>query len=77
MPCRKYEIVWTEHALDRLSKRGFKKADVQCATNGQTLENSGRLVFMVLDRIKDRIFEIVSIRETTTSEKQLYRKKVG
>ncbi|MBC8521975.1 MAG: hypothetical protein ISS94_05160 [Candidatus Syntrophoarchaeum sp.] len=87
---KKYEIVWTEHALNRLRKRGFKKVDVQCATDGLTLERrignkryevigrglGGRFVFMVLDCITDRKFEIVSIREANKSEKKLYIKKV-
>jgi len=86
-----YEIVWTEHALDRLRRRGFKKIDVVCATEGLTLERhigkkryevigrglGGRFVFMVLDCITDRKFEIVSIREASESEKKLYIKKVG
>ncbi len=90
MTGRKYEIVWTEHALDRLRKRGFKKSDVQCATDGLTLERcvgdkryevigrglGGRFVFMILDRITDRKFEIVSIREASESEKKLYIKKI-
>ena len=91
MTKRKYEIVWTEHALDRLRKRGFKKIDVVCATTGLTLERrigkkrhevigrgmGGRFVFLVLDCITDRKFEIVSIREASESEKKLYIKKVG
>jgi len=70
----KYEIVWTEHALDRLRTRGFKKIDVQCATTGLTLERhignkryevigrglGGRFIFIVLDCITDRKFKIVS-----------------
>ena len=90
MTHRKYEIVWTEHALDRLHKRGFKKIDVAYATTGLTLERrirkkryevigrglGGRFVFMVLDCITDRNFEIVSIREASESEKRLYIKKV-
>ena len=90
MTDKKYEIVWTEHALNRLRKRGFKKADVQCATDGLTLERrignkryevigrglGGRFIFMVLDCITDRKFEIVSIREASESEKKLYIKKV-
>ncbi|MDI6886000.1 MAG: hypothetical protein QMD22_06600 [archaeon] len=90
MTHRKYEIVWTEHALDRLHKRDFKKIDVQSATDGPTLERhignkryevigrglGGRFVFVVLDCITDRKFEIVSIREASESEKKLYIKKV-
>ena len=90
MTDRKYEIIWTEHALNRLRKRGFKKMDVVSATEGLTLERhigkkryevigrglGGRFVFMVLDCITDRKFEIVSIREASESEKKLYIKKV-
>ncbi len=36
----------------------------------------GRFVFMVLDCINDRKFEIVSIREASESEKKLYIKRV-
>ena len=90
MTHRKYEIVWTEHALDRLRKRGFKKIDIVCATEELTLERhvgkkrcevigrgqGGRFVFMVLDCITDRKYEIVSIREASESEKKLYIKKI-
>ena len=90
MEGRKYEIVWTEHVLDRLRKRGFEKVDVQCATDGLALERrvgakryevigrgrGGRFVFMVMDSITDRRFEIVSIRKASESEKKLYIKRV-
>ena len=72
MTGRIYEIVWTEHALNRIRKRGFKKIDVQYATDGLTLERrvgnkryevigrglGGRFVFMVLECISDRKFNI-------------------
>lgn len=91
MTGRIYEIVWTEHALNRIRKRGFKKIDVQYATDGLTLERrvgnkryevigrglGGRFVFMVLECISDRKFNIVSLREASGSEKKLYIKRVG
>lgn len=91
MTGRIYEIVWTEQALNRIRKRGFKKIDVQYATDGLTLERrvgnkryevigrglGGRFVFMVLECISDRKFNIESLREASGSEKKLYIKRVG
>lgn len=87
----KVRIVWEEKAIEHIRKHGVKRYEVENALNGKTYtkavtrngekriavlaESEGHVLFIVLRRVRENIFIVLSAYEAPEKMKKLYKRK--
>jgi Protein of unknown function (DUF497). len=91
MKMSKVRIVWEEKVIEHIRKHGVRKSEVENALNGKTYtkavtrngekrtavlaESEGRVLFIVLRRVRENIFIVLSAYEAPEKMKKLYKRK--
>ena len=87
----KVRIVWEEKVIKHIRKHGVRKSEVENALDGKTYtkavtqngekrtavlaESEGRVLFIVLQRVRENIFIVLSAYEAPEKMKKLYKRK--
>lgn len=87
---RKIEVVITSKVEEHFVKHNIKKGELLqvlhrpyfIKRSGDRFElygktDGGRYLTVILEKIKDNLFFVITARDSTKSEKALYRKKVS
>jgi uncharacterized DUF497 family protein len=88
----KIGILWDEEAIEHIRRHGVRRYEVEKALNGKTYtktvtrngekrtsvlaELEGRVLFIVLQKLKRNIFRVISAYEAPEKMKKLYKRKV-
>jgi uncharacterized DUF497 family protein len=91
MKMSKVRIVWEEKVIEHIRKHGIRKSEVENSLNGKTYtkaisrndekrtavlaESEGRVLFLVLRRVRENIFIVLSAYEAPEKMKKLYKRK--
>ena len=87
----KIRILWDEKAIEHIRKHGVRRYEVENALNGKTYtkavtrngekrtivlaEAEGRVLFIVLRKVRENIFIVLSAYEAPEKMKKLYKRK--
>lgn len=87
----KINIIWDEEAIRHIRKHGLRWYEVENALNGKTYtkavtrngekrtivlaESEGRVLFIVLRKVRENIFIVLSAYEAPEKMKKLYKRK--
>jgi len=87
----KVHIVWEEKAIEHIRRHGVRGYEVENALNGKTYtkiitrngekcttvlaEAEGRVLFIVLRKVRENIFIVLSAYEAPEKMKKIYRRK--
>lgn len=87
----KIRIIWYEEAIEHIKRHGVRKYEVETALNGKAYtktvtrtgekrtivlaEFEGRVLFIVLRKVKENMFIVLSAYEAPETIKKLYMRK--
>ena len=91
MKMSKVCIVWEEKVIEHIRKHGVRKSEVENSLNGKTYtkaitrngekrtavlaESEGHVLFIVLRKVRENIFIVLSAYEAPEKMKKLYKRK--